>query len=455
MIRYQYLYQKLYQKLYLKLFPRTLLVRTFLLVSLLIFVSVATWLALFGLAEREPRARQLAQLTASVVNLTNAALVAADPVKRLMLLRDLAESEGVHVYPAEPTDIVKSLPDTYFFRVMYDTAKTQLGPNTRFAGTVNGQTGIWVSFSIGDTPEDEYWLMLPGEHAERDFPWHWLGWGGASLALALLVAWLIVSRVTLPLRTLASAAKEVGRGRQPAPLPERGAIELRQLAEAFNRMSKNLQRIDTERAEVLAGISHDLRTPLARLRLEAELSISNDDARNAVIEDIEQMDAIIAQFLDYARGDSGEQAEMADVNGLVSQVASAQGRASSIPQLILGEIPPALIHRQALTRALVNLLENARKFGGDQISLETRSDNGQILIDILDRGPGIPGSEMERLKRPFTRLENARTDANGTGLGLAIVERIARLHGGTLELLARDGGGLLARLRLPAGKWLT
>jgi two-component system osmolarity sensor histidine kinase EnvZ len=247
---------------------------------------------------------------------------------------------------------------------------------------------------------------------------------------------------------LASAAKEVGRGRQPESIPERGAIELQQLAEAFNRMSEDLKRIDLDRAEVLAGISHDLRTPLARLRLEAEMSIIDDAARNAVIEDIEQMDAIIAQFLDYARGDSGERAELTDVNALVTQVASTQGRTSSAAQFSLGELPPAMIHRQALTRALANLLDNARKYGGDQIAVETRIENGEILIDVLDRGPGIPASEIEHLKRPFTRLENARTDASGTGLGLAIVERIARLHEGQLELLAREGGGMIARLRL-------
>ena len=431
-----------------KFVPRTLLFRTFLMLSLLIFVSVATWLTLFALAEREPRARQLAQLAVSVVNLTHAALIAADPVKRLALLRDLAESEGVHLYPAEATDIVKALPDTYFFRVMRETAESQLGAKTRFAVSVNGQRGIWVSFSIDISDEDDYWLMLPGEHAENDFPWHWLGWGGASLALALLVAWLIVSRVTLPLRALAGAARELGHGRQPEPIPERGAIELQQLTATFNRMSNDLKRIDLDRAEVLAGISHDLRTPLARLRLEAEMSISDDAARNAVVEDIEQMDAIIAQFLDYARGDSGEGAELTDVNALVTQVASTQGRASSTAHFFLGELPPALIHRQALTRALANLLDNARKHGGDQIEVETNIDNGEILIDILDRGPGIPASEIERLKHPFTRLENARTDTRGTGLGLAIVERIARLHEGQLELLPREGGGMIARLRL-------
>ena len=431
------------------LLPRTLLVRTFLLVSLLIFVSVATWLALFGLAEREPRARQLGQLAASVVNLTSAALVAAEPVKRLTLLRDLSDSEGVHIYPFEPTDAVTPLPDTFFFRLFTQTVRAQLGPDTRLAGAVNGQKGIWVSFLIAATDDDEYWLMLPGGRAERPFPWHWLGWGGVSLALALLVAWLIVSRVTLPLRTLAAAARELGRGQHPEPVRERGALELRQLAEAFNHMSEDLRRIDVERAEILAGISHDLRTPLARLRLESEMSISDEAARAGVVDDIEQMDAIIAQFLDYARGDGGEASELADVNALVTQAIGRLVRGVQTPKLDLRAVPPTRLHRQALTRAIANLLDNARKYAGDDVAVATRVDQRSVVIDVLDRGPGIPETEVERLKRPFTRLENARTNAHSTGLGLAIVERIARLHEGSLELLTRDGGGLIARLRLP------
>jgi len=436
-------------KLLHKLVPRTLLLRTFLLVSLLIFISVATWIALFALAQREPQARQLGQLAVSVVNLTNAALVAADPAKRVDLLTDLANSEGVHVYPSEPDDAVIALPDNRFFATMLETARAHLGPSTRLAASINGQTGIWISFSVDQADEDVYWLMLPGERAESEFPWHWLGWGGVSLVLALLVAWLIVSRVTQPLRALARAASEVGRGRHPDPVPERGAIELRQLAQAFNGMSEDLKRINAERAEVLAGLSHDLRTPLARLRLEAELSIHQEQDRDAVIDDIEQMDAIIGQFLDFARGESGEAPELADVNEIVAQLAEAQGRRANPPSLALGDLPPIRIHRKALTRAIVNLLENARKYGGEPISLETRVTGNEVQIDILDRGPGIPRGEIERLKRPFTRLESARTDATGTGLGLAIVERIARLHKGSLDLLAREGGGLIARLKIP------
>ena len=429
--------------------PRTLLVRTFLLVSLLIFSSVAIWLTLFSLAEREPRARQLAQLTVSIVNITNAALVAADPIKRVELLRDLAESEGIHLYPAEATDQIKALPDTYFFRVMLDTARSQLGIDTRFAGSVNGETGIWVSFSIDDTGDDNYWLMVPGEHADSDLPLRWLGWGAASLALALLVAWLIASRITDPLRSFAFLAAEVGGGKHPAPIPERGALELRKLAEAFNRMSNDLKRIEIERAEVLAGLSHDLRTPLTRLRLESEMSISDEEARRSSIEDIEQMDAIIAQFLDYARDERIEQKTPCDVNEMITQIAVAQARTLPPLQLELGELPLQQIHCQALKRAIINLIDNARKYGSLEITVKTRCAQDEVLLEVRDHGPGIPPAEIERLKRPFTRLENARSNTNGTGLGLAIVERIARLHSGQLELINHEGGGLIARLRLP------
>ena len=151
----------------------------------------------------------------------------------------------------------------------------------------------------------------------------------------------------------------------------------------------------------------------------------------------------------FARGESTDGTEQTDINTLVAQVTGTQRRTSSPPQLTLGYLPEIPAHRQALTRALANLLDNARKYGGDPISVETRVENQDLLIDVLDRGPGIPEGEIERLKRPFTRLENARTDASGTGLGLAIVERIARLHEGRFELLQREGGGLIARLRIP------
>lgn len=439
----------------MRLLPRTLLVRTFLLVSLLIVVTVSIWAGLFELASREPRARQLAQLTASAANLTLAALIAAAPEKRRDLLIELSEREGIRLYPAEPDDVTEPLPDDGFYDLFRAETRKMLGAHTRLAFEVNGQEGIWASFRIDDSEDDEFWVMLPRERADRQFPWHWLGWGAMSLALALFVAWWIVSRVTRPLRALAAAAAEVGRGRHPAPVAVDGAEELKQLAAAFNQMSNDLNRIESERAEVLAGISHDLRTPLARLRLEAEMSVADDSARDAITADIEQMDAIIAQFLDYARASADEAPVVTNVRQLLDEIAARYARLGAPLQLQCGEIADTALRPLAIRRALGNLIENARKYallntgGDDEITLAAQADNGRLKLLVMDRGPGIPPTEIERMKRPFTRLENARTDATGTGLGLAIVERIARLHGGSLDLSPRTGGGLVATLNLP------
>ena len=311
------------------------------------------------------------------------------------------------------------------------------------------QQVLWASFALAGDADDVYWVMLPAERIDNAFPLHWLGWGAASLVLTLAAAWWIVSRVTRPLRALGRAARQVGRGRHPDPVAVSGAEELKQLANAFNQMSEDLARSERERAEVLAGISHDLRTPLARLRLEAEMSVNDEAARTAIAGDIEQMDAIIGQFLDYARAAGDEAPAETEVGRLLGDVAARFSRTGVQLQLDLADCRPAQLRPLAVARAVGNLIENARKYGGGEITLAAREADGQLLIEVMDRGPGIPAEEIERLKRPFTRLESARTDVKGTGLGLAIVERIAKLHGGSLTLSARDGGGLTATLRLP------
>lgn len=433
-------------------FNTTLLTRTFLLIGALLFVCVTIWLSLFTLAEQAPRARQVAHLTASAVHITNAALLAASPKKRKALLHDLAESEGVLIYPAEEDDTVTPLEDSFFFNTFANTTLSMLGDNTQLASNVNGIEGLWVSFALGDDEDDIYWLMLPSEHTFAKIQWQWLTLGALSLAMALFVAWLIASRITKPLRDLSYAAKEVGQGHHPEPIQPNGATELCQLAETFNLMAENLQQSESERAIVLAGISHDLRTPLSRLRLEAELSIHDDDARQGFVEDIELMDEIIAQFLDYARNGADESIEIIDAEQLICHAIGSIDKnkleISVAPALSIKGRP------KALTRVISNLVENAKKYGDGLITINAfikQESNGKpwATIEVLDRGPGIPADKIEHLKRPFTRLESARTNVTGTGLGLAIVERTAKLHGGVFNLLAREGGGLIARIQLP------
>jgi two-component system osmolarity sensor histidine kinase EnvZ len=247
----------------------TLFWRSFLLIAALIVVSVLASFQILRVAEREPRARELAQQAVSVVNLTRAALVNADPFRRRELLIDLNEREGIRVYPVTNEDqLVPLRADGHLERVA-DHVRAQLGPGTRFAAARDGMRGFWVSFFID---EDEFWVMLPRERFEPELGLGWLGWGALLLALALLGASLIAASLSRPLRALAGAARRVGSGETPAPLAESGPRELATVSAAFNRMARDLEALERERAMVLAGISHDVRTPLSRLRLALEMS---------------------------------------------------------------------------------------------------------------------------------------------------------------------------------------
>ena len=438
--------------------PRTLLARTFLLLALLVILTTAAWLSLFRYIDAEPRARESAQLAASAVNLIRASLFAAAPEKRPGLFNELLTREGLHLLPAESHDQIEPMPETRFLNLLKRELESRLGSHTRVAASVDGVAGFWVSFRLDENDNEEYWLILPAKIASRSIASHWLSWGFLALLLALGMAWLIASRLSRPLKALVQSAEIVGRGQFPAPIPENGPEELRRLARSFNTMASDLQGHEKDRSEVLAGISHDLRTPLTRLRLEAEMSIENEASRLAAIADIEQMEAVISQFMDYARTESGETPDLVDLESLLKDIAQRRNQLGQTCDTQLSSMPDILLRRGAITRAVNNLLDNAWKYGGGAMTLSSvipqedflrGAANQEIWIEIKDHGPGIPADQVERLKRPFTRLESARTDASGTGLGLAIVERVARLHGGRLELLANPAGGLIARLVLP------
>lgn len=428
----------------------TLLVRVFLLIGGLMIITVGAWLALFQAAEREPRARQLAQLVGSIANMSRSALVHADPASRVDLIRELSDTEGLRLLPADAGDRLEALPDDPFTVLFAGEARRLLGDKSRLARSVNGERGLWASFWIGDGADaDEYWLGLPEARIDPGIGLHWLGWGALAVGLALFVAWFIVSRIARPLRAMAEAARTVGGGRSPPPLPESGAEELARVAAAFNRMARDLERVADERAEVLAGISHDLRTPIARLRLEAEMSVPDAGARAAMVGDLEQMDAIIGQFLDYARGVESEAPAIVDACELIAQVAARRAPTEASLSCQCTPPLPITVRRTAMVRALANLVDNARKYAGGAIELAAYAGADACIFEVRDRGPGIPEADTERLKRPFTRLERARSDVEGTGLGLAIIERIAAGHGGRLELLPRPDGGLIARIVIP------
>jgi two-component system osmolarity sensor histidine kinase EnvZ len=426
----------------------SLFTRSFLLIAALIVTAVLASFQIYRIYEREPRSRELAQQTVSTVNLTRAALVSADPFLRRELLIELNETEGLRVFPATASEKLEPLPDDPLLDLVTKRVKETTGAETRFAYARDGEEGFLVSFFID---EDEFWVMLPRERFELELGLEWLGWGAALLALALVGAGLIASTMARPLAALQRAASRIGRGEAHQPLAEEGPRELRSLGAAFNRMARDLESMERERAMVLAGISHDLRTPLSRMRLALEMSgATRDETRgelDAVVTDIEEIDAIIGQFLDFARGVNEEKARQ-DLGALMDEVAEHYTRLGRKISLRRDGALPLAFARTAVRRAVSNLVDNALRHAGEPVEIELRKSAGAALIEVRDRGPGIPPGETERLKRPFTRLDAARSGRGGAGLGLAIVERVARAHGGTLELAPREGGGLVARLAL-------
>jgi two-component system osmolarity sensor histidine kinase EnvZ len=184
------------------------------------------------------------------------------------------------------------------------------------------------------------------------------------------------------------------------------------------------------------------------MRLSAEM-LSNDPlAREGMVSDIEEMDAIINQFLDFARDVSGEAARPADINSIVATVADHYARLNHPVKLYLATVPEFPLRPMGMRRLITNLVDNALRYG-DNVEVETRLEGARVLIEVKDRGPGIPSADLERVKQPFMRLDPSRTGGSGAGLGLAIADRVVRLHGGTFDLLAREGGGLVARVSLP------
>ncbi len=416
------------------------------MVMVLMVVSLAAALAIFRHVEEQPRTEQLAQLVVTVVNLTRAAVLSSAPEWRGALLAELDEAEGLQVQMADDHDKMKLLslrrPE---LREMMDKVRQSLGAETRFAAELNGIPALWVSFFIGS---EEFWVALPNARTEHPVSQVLLTGGGIVLMLGLLGAYFVAWEVTYPLRRLAIAAKQIGRGRKPKPLPEVGAREVVAVSRSFNQMSADLESNERERALVLAGISHDLRTPLARVRLAAEM-ISDEFLREGLHADVEQMDEVIQQFLDYARDDEHEAAVETDINALMQRLVQRyQGRVQALT-VEVQNAPPLVVRPLLLKRALSNLLDNAIKYGGGDITLGLKQVAEGWLFSVADRGVGIPNDQRESVKRPFVRLNEARSNTTGSGLGLAIVERAAKLHGGQLILAEREGGGLLAQLLLP------
>jgi len=419
-----------------------------LLIATLLAISIYGSLKIFDYFAREPRAEMAALQAVTIVNYTRASLIASHDNKRSALLSELSGREGVRVYAADFMEQIEPLPNDPFVKLIAQKIRSSLGEETIITVNHYGIPGLWISFNV---ELDDFWVVIPKIQVDRPFPLHWLGWAALIGLLSLFGAYITAARINHPLNLLAHAADKLRNG-EPAPkLPEDSLNELREVNQTFNEMADALVRVDAERTLLLAGVSHDIRTPLARLRLAVEmLPEETDHMKNGMIEDIADMDNIIHQFLDFVRGIEGEATTLTDINTLLTALAERQERAGRTIKMTLGPTYYIPLRPLAMQRLLDNLVGNAYAYTKGEVAVESKITAEAIIISILDRGPGIPPDQADRLLRPFERLDSARTkNEGGSGLGLAICNRIAKLHRGKLELLNRKDGGLEARLSLP------
>lgn len=284
------------------------------------------------------------------------------------------------------------------------------------------------------------------------------------LSLGALLTWftgiITVRRITRTLAQLGAAAGQVGQGRMPQPLPETGPTELATLARAFNRMANEVQALLANRTTLLAGISHDLRTPIARMRLAVAMlpETTNPDLLNQIERDLEQMNNLIGSFLEMARGLQSEIKQEVDLRPILNELAEDAGRSGGrivcdITESCVGEVAV-----QGFQRIVANLIENALRYGStdaaSEVTVTCERRAAYILVRIMDRGPGIPADQLEAVFRPFYRLESSRNQATGgSGLGLAIARQLAEVNGWQLSLAERAGGGLVASLKIQQAKF--
>lgn len=270
-----------------------------------------------------------------------------------------------------------------------------------------------------------------------------------GLFVALIAGWAL-RRVTRPLDALADAASGLARDLNRPALPETGPVEIARVASAFNAMQRDLQRMIDARSQGLAGISHDLRLPLTRLRLRLE-RLPEGELRARIEEDIAEMDAMIGSTLEFLRaGPDSERPVRLNLNALLEAVAEDMAPLGAQVTLEGRASAPVLAQPQALRRCLANLLENARRYGGPDIGVVVAEDEARVKVRVEDRGPGIPAADLERVFEPYLRLEASRArHTGGSGLGLAIARAVARANGGDITLEPRPGGGLAAILVLP------
>jgi len=439
------------------LLPRSLFGRNVMLLLTLIAFGQLTSGLLFRVFVQKPRVDQLAIVAVRQIEATAVILRALSMEQQATFIAQLNEDHidsgpELRIANAVPTIGASVFPDDTLMAQFARQVAIHLHRSEQELHWDSGNHTLWAPLAITDGATNKtLWIGIHGIQADGDL---WRLWLSISLCIGLLAvcgAYLIQRRINRPLQHLVLAAQQVGKGETPIRLTEDAPTEIATVSRSFNRMTASLAQLDQERAIMLAGVSHDLRTPLTKLRLGIEILTAQGDAEviASMNRSAGEMDTIIDQFMNYARVGSNEELAAVDLNELIRHCVAAYAAQGKTLTLELTELPTLSLRPQAMHRLLGNLIENALCYGRPEFKMCATRNATHVQLSVIDHGPGIPAAQLDSMKQAFTRGSATRSGSPGAGLGLAIVERIAQLHGGELTLLPAAGGGLHARVTLP------
>lgn len=434
----------------MKLLPSSLAARTVLLV--IAIVAVAEWVT-FSLVFRKgeiAHVRQTTQFVVGQIKLLQTVLPGLDEEARRKLEERDVGGPGIQLFP--DGDVVPQYSPRFGFA---DDLAEQLEHRLdervllRHDGR-RGPGGLWIGFTAGG---ERWWLVLPPPRFKapglpHDF-WLWLA---ATLATLMLIAGLFVRGIVRPLANLGEAVDAIGGGSTRKVEPE-GPTEVQRLAVQHNTMVDRLAAADAERREMLAGLTHDLRAPLARLRVRLAL-LENDTDREGLARDTNDMERIVDQCLAFLRSEEGVQSEQPlVVADAVSDEVARQRELGRPVEIAVSEAAATVevaIARGNLQRLLDNLIDNALQYGAPPVEVSLAVEQpGFVSLKVGDHGAGIPAEQREKALEAFAQIEPARATRGSCGLGLAIVRRIVKASGGEVVLGEAPGGGLEVELHLP------
>ena len=430
-----------------KIKPRSAAMRTTILVMFIIFFSLFMSLWLFWktlyLPEIQQHARYLA-LELEIIN--NPKLQIFHDKTELDVDEWLKQRVGIEYItdPAlYPNPREKVIAEFFTNRVEQALAKELQVPNVTVYFQFKPSPRIWIQ-----TPSmNGNWVEEPLKTYANYSPELILGWLLGVPLISAVIILILVRQLNRPLRRLQNAANHYSKtGKAPYLVTNHGPQEIREVNQAFNHMIYTLEQTERDRQIMLAGISHDLRTPLTRIRLSAEMMPDEDFLKEGLIYDVEDMDAILNQFISYMRDGSDEELQETNVNALLLETV-IQFKPLDI-RFEPHELPIIPARTLSLKRLIGNLINNAKRYGAEPIELSAYVEGDQIKISVSDHGEGIPENQIEELMQPFVRGNSART-VQGSGLGLAIVKRIVDIHQGELTIRNRESGGLEAIISLP------